>query len=500
MKKKTRWLLLFAFVFGLSFVPAVGQGLGAETVMAAAANGWKQSGGEWYYYIDGKKQTGFVKVAGETYYFDSKGRMCTGLQKLTQGRYYFNSDGTMVTNSWVKIGKYWYYFGSTGKCATSQFLKQNGKYYYVNRNGAMYTGLWSINGKKYYFNSSGEMQTGWVKIDSAWYYFKDNGTMHTGWVYEDDETYFCLKSGKMATGRVKNSKSQYYFFNNGKVRSNDSELGELQKGWVQVSANWYHMDEDTGIQSFGFVKEDGETYYLSESKGIRQYGLKEIDGKYYYFEPGTGVMAVDTTKVINGKVYTFDKKGVGTVTQDYIISNGNVQVKENGRLWTLQKEYITHPGVADGTLSDDDLLAMLVDAEANDQGLAGMTAVALSILNRTLPENTGYPNTLRYVIYSKTQYSPVFDGALLRRMNGVWEEKAKAYQAVTAAKKILNNYKSTGKARVISGISTSVMGRKDFDCTFFMTPGAFSSCNLNWDACETFQYKGHVFFSKWVNN
>lgn len=500
MKKKTRIFLLLAFVLCMTFLPVSVQGLGTRTVMAAATNGWRQAGDYWYYYIDGKKQTGFIEVGGKTYYLDSRGRMCTGLQKLTQGRYYFRSDGSMVTNTWVKIGRYWYYFGSTGKAATSQFLKQNGKYYYVNRNGAMYTGLWTINGKKYYFNSSGEMQTGWVQIGSYWHYFNSNGTMHTGWVYQNDEIYFCLKSGKMATGRVRNSKNQYYFFNNGRVKSNDTKLGELQKGWVQVSANWYHFDENTGIMSFGFLMDNGKTYYLSENKGIRQYGLKTINGDYYYFEPGSGVMAVNTTKTISGKVYTFDEDGVGTITQDYVVSGNDILVRENGRQWRLQKEYVEHPGVADGTLEDDDLLAMLVDAEANDQGLAGMTAVALSILNRTLPENTSFPNNLRYVIYSKTQYSPVFDGALLRRMNGIWEEKAKSYQAVAAAKKLLNSYKSTGKARVISGISTSVMGRKDFDCTFFMTPGAFESCNLNWDKCKTFQYRGHVFFSQWVSN
>lgn len=500
MKKNKKLFWLLAFAFCIAFTPVSVPGIGAQTVQALSNTGWKSSGGYWYYYQNGQKQTGFLKLGNTTYYLDSTGRMCTGLQKLSQGRYYFRADGSMVVSSWVKIKQYWYYFGKDGKALTSQFLKQDGKYYYVNQNGAMFTGLRTIDGKKYYFNSSGVMQTGWVEIGEAWYYFDTNGIMHKGWLHQGDETYFLLKSGKMAVGRIKNSKGQYYFFNTGNVKSNNSKLGELQKGWTQVGANWYHFNETTGIMSFGVLTSDGKKYYLNEVAGKREYGLKNINGKYYYFETGTGVMVTNAKKTIGGILYEFDEKGVGTASQDYIVSGDTVKVLENGKWYTMQKEYTTHPGVATGTLSDDDLLAALVDAEANDQGLAGMTAVAVTILNRTLPENTTFPTNLRYVIYAKGQYSPVFDGALLRRLNGVWEEKAMAYQAVTTAKKIISNYKSTKKPRVISGISTSVMGRNDFDCTFFMMKSSFAACNLNWDACQTFQYRDHVFFSKWVTN
>ncbi|MGI6070839.1 MAG: cell wall hydrolase [Blautia sp.] len=496
MKKNKKLLLLLAFVFCMIWTPVSAQGIGIHTVQAQIQDGWKQTGNEWYYYINGEKQTGFLKLGNKTYYFDRYGRMCTGLQKLTQGRYYMRADGTMVTNAWVKIGRYWYYFGDDGKALTSQFLKQDGKYYYVNQNGAMFTGLRTINGKKYYFNSSGVMQRGWVMLNKYWYYFNSNGAMHHGWLYLGDETYFCLKSGKMATGRIKNSKGQAYFFNNGNVKSNNSKVGELQKGWTTVGANKYHFNETTGVMSFGLITDGGKKYYLDTTSGAMRKGWQEVNGKKYYFKL-TGEMAVSETLIISSRKYVFDANGDWEV--EYQVVGNVVKVTDtNGLIYSLEKEFLEHPGIADNTVSDRDLFAMLIDAEANDQGLAGMTLAAVTILNRTISSDTWFPRSLRYVIYQDNQYAPVRDGALLRRLNGSWESKAYAYQAVDAAQKIVKAYQSNKTPRRISGVTTAMMGgKKDFDCLYFMTPGSFTSLGLNWNKCETFQYKGHVFFTNW---
>ncbi len=493
-KNHIRWIVL-AFLLSVCFFTAANTGAGAVQVQAASTDGWKQVGGYWYYYVNGQKKTGVLRLGSTTYYLDAAGRMCTGLVKLPQGRYYFDKSGAMVKNTWIKL-KYWYYFGANGKAATNTFLEQKGKKYYVNQNGAMYTGLRTINGYKYYFDSSGVMQTGWVQIDSNYYYFSTDGRMRKGWLNLSDGTYFLHSNGRMAVGRVTNSKGQKYFFNNGKVKSNNTKLGVLQKGWIQVNANWYHTNETTGVMSFGLTTVNGKKYYLHPTSGIRQYGLKEINGKKYYFKPSSGEMAINTKITIGGVVYSFDKDGVGTMSQDYIVDNGVVKVMHNGRWIILQKEYLEHPGIADGTLSDDELLAALIYCEANDQGTAGLVAVAVTILNRTLKENSEFPNVLRHVIYQKNQYSPVFDGAMLRRLrNPKGEMYNECVSAVKKAKQIISNYQLKKTKRKITGFD---MGSKtDFDYLYFMTPEAFERLNLDPVKCEMVQHRGHVFFTYW---
>ncbi len=52
----------------------------------------------------------------------------------------------------------------------------------------------------------------------------------------------------------------------------------------------------------------------------------------------------------------------------------------------MEEEFLEHPGIADGKVSDLDLLAAVCDAEAGDQGVVGMEAVALCVLNCTIDQ------------------------------------------------------------------------------------------------------------------
>lgn len=57
-------------------------------------------------------------------------------------------------------------------------------------------------------------------------------------------------------------------------------------------------------------------------------------------------------------------------------------IEKNARNYTVMKEYLSHPGVANGEKSDLDLLAAFCESEAGNQGLVGMEAVVLTVLNR----------------------------------------------------------------------------------------------------------------------
>ena len=160
----------------------------------------------------------------------------------------------------------------------------------------------------------------------------------------------------------------------------------------------------------------------------------------------------------------------------------------------MEEEFLEHPGIADGKVSDLDLLAAV--CEAGDQGVVGMEAVALCVLNCTIDQYKEFPSQIRYVVYQgkPTQYAVVTDGALLKRLKGQFEDRTNAYAAAKAAMEVFSNYVNHGTKRTLPGFKT-----KDFNYKFFMTPAAFKAQNLNFSKLEYEQYKGHVFFVDWIS-
>ena len=134
----------------------------------------EKKGDNWYYYIDGKMQTGWVS------YKDSW--------------YYLQSNGVMATN-WLKISEKWYFFGSDGKMQTG-WVKWNEKTYYMNDKGVMQSGWVTVGGTSYYFEDGGRMYTGWLQQGSVHYYLKSNGAMAIGRTLIDGKAQKFDKNGK----------------------------------------------------------------------------------------------------------------------------------------------------------------------------------------------------------------------------------------------------------------------------------------------------------------
>lgn len=215
-------------------------------------------------------------------------------------------------------------------------------------------------------------------------------------------------------------------------------------------------------------------------------------------------MYSNTTLYLGGKKYRVDENGVVTeITSkyDYKVESGYVRAydKKNGRYYYLAKEFAQHPGVADGRKTDRDLLAAICEAEAGDQGLVGMEAVALCLLNRTIKPDREFPSELRYVLYQQgsptayPQYSPVRDGALVKRLNGNFIDRTAAYKAADSAIKKFNDYVVSGKPRTLEGFD-----RKDFDFMYFMMESSFWRQPLDFGKVDNFLYKDHMFFVDWV--
>lgn len=405
-----------------------------------------------------------------------------GFKTVGGKTYYIKSDGSKQ-KGWLTLGKYKYYFNKTTGVQVKGWLNVNGQktYYFTSQKGAMVTGwLTDSRKRKRYFNpKTGKLTRGWMKNSKGkkYYFTSGEGIMSTGWLKNSkgQKRYFHSTSGVMATGWLKNtSKNISYYF--------DPETGYMTTGWRRIS---------------------GKKYYFSTSNGSMATGLKTIDGKKYYFKTD-GSMAVSTTVTVSGVTYIISSTGVATVKTSHSnqnLSNGNVKVydTQNSRYYTMVKEYKTHPGIANGKTTDEALLAALCESEAGDQGKIGMEAVALCVLNRTIKKDKEFPSTVRGVIYESMvngtypQYSVVRDGALLKRLNGNFENRTLAYQAAKKAMTIFNNYVKNGKSRTLTGFK-----QKDFNYMYFMMNSSFKKQPLTFSKVKYEVYKDHTFFVDWV--
>ncbi|MBR4346300.1 MAG: fibronectin type III domain-containing protein [Oscillospiraceae bacterium] len=76
------------------------------------------SGGETYYFNNGKRVKGFVKTGKGYMYFDPTNYEMKKGFMFKKGLYYFNKDGIMLTNTKVEINRTMYYFGKDGRATT----------------------------------------------------------------------------------------------------------------------------------------------------------------------------------------------------------------------------------------------------------------------------------------------------------------------------------------------------------------------------------------------
>lgn len=405
-----------------------------------------------------------------------------GFKTVGGKTYYIKSDGSKQ-KGWLTLGKYKYYFNKTTGVQVKGWLNVNGQktYYFTSQKGAMVTG-WltdSRKRKRYFDPKTGKLTRGWMKNSKG------------------EKYYFTSGEGIMATGWLKNSKGQKRYFH--------STSGVMATGWLKNTSKniSYYFDPETGYMTTGWRRISGKKYYFSTSNGSMATGLKTIDGKKYYFKTD-GSMAVSTTVTVSGVTYTISSTGVATVKTSHSnqnLSNGNVKVYDtrNSRYYTMVKEYKTHPGIANGKTTDEVLLAALCESEAGDQGKIGMEAVALCVLNRTIKKDKEFPSTVRGVIYESMvngtypQYSVVRDGALLKRLNGNFENRTLAYQAAKEAMTIFNNYVKNGKSRTLTGFK-----QKDFKYMYFMMNSSFKKQPLTFSKVKYEVYKDHTFFVDWV--
>ena len=338
-----------------------------------AANGLVQEGDVYYYYMNGKKLSGWQSINNQYYYFDTKTYAnVSGHVVIDDIHYDFDEQGKLIKGSWGNAYNGWQYFNGP-KSVKMGWIEVDGQWYYIDRhyrvsgyvnvpsrdnsaNGICYfdengvfvevlNGIYDFDGTRRYYVNGVKKAAGLVEIDGALYFAGSNGVIATGRTYVWDgngilpeTSYYFDEEGKLmgasAIGEIITLDGTMYYYQNGKA---------VAAGLVEIDGALYFADTNgviatgrtyvwkpNGIVAEGsyYFGEDGkmvgsEKGEISEINGVRYYcelglpraaGLILVDG-YYYFADVNGVIATGKKHVWkpNGIVaedsYTFDAEG-----------------------------------------------------------------------------------------------------------------------------------------------------------------------------------------------
>ena len=100
--------------------------------------GWSLEEGKYYYYQEGRRHKGWLRLSGEYYYFDNTGVMQTGWQTIGGQTYYFYSSGSMLTG-WLTQDNKKYYFYPSGSMVVCAQVVVEGMAYYFDAKGICYS-------------------------------------------------------------------------------------------------------------------------------------------------------------------------------------------------------------------------------------------------------------------------------------------------------------------------------------------------------------------------
>ncbi len=193
------------------------------TATKVRKSGWVEKAGKRFFYIDGKKATGWQVIQGKRFYFNEKGIAQTGWQRIDGHTYYFGPKGACKTGIQT-IKKKVYFFRKKGKLAKG-WVSFGDKDRYFGKDGAMVTGWQTIKGQKYYFGAKGACKKGFQVIQKKTYYFAQDGHMVTGWKKVDGKRYYFGEDGQMITGRKVIGEKSYFF---------DEKTGAMDPKQTQV--------------------------------------------------------------------------------------------------------------------------------------------------------------------------------------------------------------------------------------------------------------------------
>lgn len=304
-----------------------------------AEKGWRHINGNWYYYLNYRKQTGWVNDGGADYYLNNDGHMQTGWLTYENNHYYLRESGSMV-KGWLRDNDQWYYFRSNGVMAANMWVLDNGAYYFIKEDGTMLTGWHKENNKDYYLKSNGAMSVGWEHIDNQWYHFAGDGMMNTGWINDNGTLYFLGSNGIMETGWKKEGEHSYYLRTNGAAAKGWQSIDQhwyyfnqeskMTVDWIHDGNGWYYMNSD-GRMASGWLNHNNVHYYLADS-GRMVTGWRQIEGSWYYFD-GSGIRKTGWVQDA-GVWYYIDQSGKMLSNSNVTIDGSTYRLGGSGRMLT----------------------------------------------------------------------------------------------------------------------------------------------------------------------
>ncbi len=222
------------------------------------------------------------------------------------------------------------------------------------------------------------------------------------------------------------------------------DLLERKDGWTRLSSGdltGWASDEYLlfGEQAQQAARDAGRLVATTTTDALRIRKAPALDaGVYDLLEKGAEYEVIDEDQLafsdgitISDDWVALDFEGktgyvsAAYVTVEFVVDHGEtVEAVELRRQQQEQKEAQEQTkraveqqtaqatGVPTAEVSDETLLAALIQCEAGSDVYEGQVAVGAVVMNRVL--SSAYPNTIRDVIYASGQFSPASSGKLAR--------------------------------------------------------------------------------------
>ena len=178
------------------------------------ARGFREIGGDLYYFDNGLVTFGWKTIEGKYYLFDkTTGKAVLGWLPSEGHLIYISAEDGIIGSQSRVIDGILCSFDSHGWLTeggpAGTVPGQDGRF--LDEDGRIRTGYFEKNGDWYFTDENGYIRTGFQEIDGVRYHFQHDGKASAAWVREDGKTYYADFGGKLNRGFREIDGALYYF-------------------------------------------------------------------------------------------------------------------------------------------------------------------------------------------------------------------------------------------------------------------------------------------------